>query len=98
MMQMRPKLDTAEFSVFNAGQVHLFHGTVEGAIAMRTFCKASRKKDELILQSSDLNNPDEFPQFEQHAIDVDARYFGGALAAGLIEIVDVPHQESGHAS
>jgi hypothetical protein len=37
--------------------------------------------------SSDFNHPDEFPDFEEHSIDIVAGYYEGAIAAGLIALI-----------
>lgn len=60
-----------------------FEGTVSGAIELLE----ETRKHEHVSMSSDLNHPNEFPNFAEHAIDIAAGYIEGALEAGVIELV-----------
>lgn len=80
------KLDstTTEFVVSDWEQKeHRFAGTIHGAVELINFCHSKHLQ---VLHSSDLNHPDEFPKFQEHAIDVAVGYYEGAVNAGLISL------------
>ena len=72
-------------------EAEFFPGTVRGAVELNN---TAAQKD-YVSMSSDLNHPNEFPKFEEHAIDVAAGYFDGAVEAGLIEITDNRNENEG---
>lgn len=57
-----------------------FPGTVAGAVALHNTAKDLA----YVSASSDYNHPDEFPNFEEHSIDIAVGYFDDAIAAGII--------------
>jgi hypothetical protein len=73
-----------EFVVSIHGTEHRFAGTVAGAIELNHFMN---ERGEGSSMSSDLNHPNEFPDFEEHSIDIVAGYYEGAVKAGLINLV-----------
>jgi len=69
---------------------HWFPPTVTGAIAVNHKMLELMSQGHHINSSSDLNHPDEFPEFEEHAIDIAAGYYEGAVAAGIITVIPAP--------
>ena len=86
------KLDSVkkEFVLDFHGTEHRFAGTVAGAIEFNQFM---HEAGESASMSSDLNHPNEFPDFEEHSIDIVAGYYDGAVKAGLINLVNDDDEE-----
>lgn len=79
------KLDdkTNEFVLSIQDTETRWSGTLNGVLDMLHLI---RETEIPICMSSDLNHPDEFPDFEEHSIDVAAGYYDGAIKAGVIKI------------
>lgn len=78
--------ENTQFKLTNCNENLLFSGTVRGAIKLNEVMIELKNQGFWIQSSSDLNHPNEFPNFEEYSIDIAAGYYDGALKAGVIEI------------
>ena len=77
------KIKNGKFEVSGKAEVKVFAPTVAGAIGVYNYTKGEHTN-----MSSDLFHPDEFPDFEEHAIDIAAGEIGDAVEAGVIQALD----------
>lgn len=77
---------TTEFTVtYVDADEKRFPGTVAGAVEVRNL--TAKESDNMpIMITSSLNHPDDYPEFEEHSIDIAANYLDDAIAAGVITV------------